>query len=353
MKHEYRELTEHIHAPETLKDRVLTAAREGNKACRPERRLRPMVRAAVCAALALTLVLGGLRFTERKKFGGPPVSSVLTYELGLTAQAACANGGLAFLWAEDGGFQITGEEISQVTLSIDRGALLKNGHPLENGVAAAYDPADVYGFQAESEDVYDGAALTVTAVFTDGAPRTLVYHLTAEMLESYWNEDGTEVLVPGLAGADQGVSALYAVSREESRWLLWPVEGSNTVSLSAPYGLRKDGGYFHAGIDIPGEQGTFVTAAHAGTVLETGFDRERGNYVVLDHGDGLTTLYGQCQEVLAAEGDRVQPGDAVALLGSTGMSTGPHLHFEVRQNGTAQNPVAYFNSDIRDTLRMG
>ena len=96
-----------------------------------------------------------------------------------------------------------------------------------------------------------------------------------------------------------------------------------------------------------------ITAAAAGTVLETGFDTVRGNYLLLDHGNGITTLYGQCRQVFVETGDTVEAGEEIALLGSTGMSTGPHLHFEVRQDGEAQNPVAYFDSAIRDNLSMG
>ena len=71
---------------------------------------------------------------------------------------------------------------------------------------------------------------------------------------------------------------------------------------------------------------------------------------MLDHGDGLTTLYGCCRDVEVREGDTVKAGEMVAAVGSTGISTGPHLHFEVRQDGEAQNPVVYFDSAIRETL---
>ena len=96
-----------------------------------------------------------------------------------------------------------------------------------------------------------------------------------------------------------------------------------------------------------------VLAAAGGTVVEFGYDVERGNYLVLDHGDGLTTLYGQCRDFTVEEGDTVRAGEMIGAVGSTGMSTGPHLHFEVRQDDEPQNPVAYFDSDVRDTLRMG
>ena len=96
-----------------------------------------------------------------------------------------------------------------------------------------------------------------------------------------------------------------------------------------------------------------ILAAADGTVSEVGFDPERGNYLILDHGDGLTTLYGQCRDFTVEEGDTVRAGEMIGAVGSTGMSTGPHLHFEVRQDDEPQNPVAYFDSDVRDTLRMG
>lgn len=108
-----------------------------------------------------------------------------------------------------------------------------------------------------------------------------------------------------------------------------------------------------SGIDIPAEAGSKVLAAADGTVTETGFDVERGNYLIIDHGDGLTTLYAACQNVEAAKGDTVQAGEPIAAVGSTGRSTGAHLHLEVRQDGQAQDPVAYFSADVRETLRMG
>lgn len=75
--------------------------------------------------------------------------------------------------------------------------------------------------------------------------------------------------------------------------------------------------------------------------------------VVIDHGDGLSTLYGQCRDFTVEEGDTVRAGEMIGAVGKTGMATGAHLHFEVRQDGEPQNPVAYFDSDVRDTLRMG
>lgn len=156
-------------------------------------------------------------------------------------------------------------------------------------------------------------------------------------------------MLPQLAGDKESFAyGIYAVSESESRWLRWPVQDSRTVSLGNPYGTVN--GRAHSGIDIPADQGAVILAAADGTVAEVGFDGERGNYLVLDHGDGLETVYAACRDVTVEEGDTVRAGEMIGAVGSTGMSTGPHLHFEVRQGGQAQNPVAYFDSAIRDTL---
>ena len=196
---------------------------------------------------------------------------------------------------------------------------------------------------------FDGAELQVTAVFNDGTERTERYLLTEEKLRAFQSEDGTMTLAPGLAGDEQAdIPGLYA-ARMESRWLQWPVQDSRTVWKGNPYGIIN--GKLHSGIDIPADQGAVILAAADGTVTETGFDAARGNYLILDHGDGLTTMYAHCRNVDVQEGDTVKAGEMIAAVGCTGMSTGPHLHFEVRQDGEAQNPVAYFDSAIRDSLK--
>ena len=96
-----------------------------------------------------------------------------------------------------------------------------------------------------------------------------------------------------------------------------------------------------------------VTAAAGGTVKETGFDADRGNYLILDHGNGMETVYAHCLSLAVEAEDVVEADEEIAAVGSTGKSTGPHLHFEVRQDGEAQNPIAYFDREIRDTLKMG
>ncbi len=98
---------------------------------------------------------------------------------------------------------------------------------------------------------------------------------------------------------------------------------------------------FHAGLDIGADYGTTIHAAEQGLVLFAGWYGGYGNAVILDHGGGITTLYGHSSELYVVEGQSVSRGQAIAAVGSTGLSTGPHLHFEVRRDGEPTDPMAY------------
>ena len=391
MKHEYQNLMGRVEVPEELKERVLAAADEARSPVR--RSCRTVWRAAVCALLAVVLAAGGISLRP-VKVSGEAEQAELTCSFGLTAYAAdtipAANGNLVLGSGKTDEvtvattvlvpereqftnyrFRISGENIESLTLSMDRGGLyrVKDGQSmmgvLELPAEEAYDPGTVYGLwvppaewvSGRGDSILNGASLTVTARFTDGSEKTNTYRLTAQRLQISRNEDGTELLVPALEGSEgTGVSGMYLESLN-SVWFQWPVEGANTISLSNRYGFRATPGgvegTFHAGIDIPAEQGTPVLAAAGGTVTEAGYDTTRGNYLIVDHGNGMETVYGQCLRLAAEAGDAVAAGQVIAAVGSTGMSTGPHLHFEVRQEGEARDPVAYFDADTRDTLRMG
>lgn len=97
---------------------------------------------------------------------------------------------------------------------------------------------------------------------------------------------------------------------------------------------------FHYGVDIAASHGTPIHAAADGVVMFAGWRRAYGNTVIIDHGDGWATLYAHCSQVLVSEGEVVKQGQVVAKVGSTGLSTGPHLHFEVRHYGEPINPLA-------------
>ncbi|MBE9007324.1 peptidoglycan DD-metalloendopeptidase family protein [Fortiea sp. LEGE XX443] len=98
---------------------------------------------------------------------------------------------------------------------------------------------------------------------------------------------------------------------------------------------------FHAGLDFAASYGSTIRAADSGTVIFAGWYGGYGRAVIIDHGNGVTTLYGHSSQLFVSEGQGVQRGQAIAAVGSTGLSTGPHLHFEVRRHGSPVNPADY------------
>jgi len=117
--------------------------------------------------------------------------------------------------------------------------------------------------------------------------------------------------------------------------LPWPIEGFVTSS----YGEAREEGGVHPGVDIAAPRNTVIEAPLAGRVVEAGWHGVYGYLAVLDHGNGLVTVYGHNARLVVRPGDRVRAGDAVAFLGSTGESSAPHLHFEVRKDGYALDPL--------------
>ena len=114
--------------------------------------------------------------------------------------------------------------------------------------------------------------------------------------------------------------------------------------ISSEFGGRASPGGIgstnHKGRDYAASTGSPIYAAASGTVVEVGYNGARGNYVIINHGD-LATLYQHCSSILVSSGQSVSTGQNIALVGSTGASTGPHLHFEVWVNGTPVDPRLY------------
>ena len=123
---------------------------------------------------------------------------------------------------------------------------------------------------------------------------------------------------------------------------VWPCAGGYVSSMFGPRKAPKKGAStYHNGIDIAAAAGTAILAAKPGKVIFSGSNSARGNYLKVDHGGGVVTLYQHCSKRLASVGAKVNAGQKIALVGSTGISTGPHLHFEVQINGTCKNPLNY------------
>jgi murein DD-endopeptidase MepM/ murein hydrolase activator NlpD len=127
--------------------------------------------------------------------------------------------------------------------------------------------------------------------------------------------------------------------------IAWPLDGR----ISSRFGWRNDPingeRRFHYGLDLAAAEGTSIQAPMGGRVVRSEFAEGYGNVLVLDHGRGLTTLYAHNSKNLVKEGDWVKAGDVVAKVGSTGRSTGPHLHFEVRRHGRRMDPMAVLNNE--------
>ena len=137
---------------------------------------------------------------------------------------------------------------------------------------------------------------------------------------------------------DYPVAASYASdAAAQTMPSIWPAAGY----VSSPYGLRFGGTEFHQGIDIAADMGTPIVATADGVVTAAGWNGGYGNMVDVDHGGGIVTRYGHASALAVTVGQKVRRGEVIAYVGSTGRSTGPHVHYEVRVDGQPVNPAGY------------
>jgi len=133
----------------------------------------------------------------------------------------------------------------------------------------------------------------------------------------------------------------------------WPV---TPVIVTSGFGHRRDPLHgevgFHAGLDLGGRQGDVVITAAPGRVVATGWHRGYGRRVVIRHGPRLETWYGHLSRILVRAGDRVLPGDAVGFMGASGRTTGPHLHFEVREDDAPVDPHAWVGRPLSEARSL-
>lgn len=149
------------------------------------------------------------------------------------------------------------------------------------------------------------------------------------------------------AEADRITADIQSLSSKDTKYsggvLLWPCPSSHRVTSEFGYRIHPILGYrkLHTGIDIGASYGAAIVAANSGKVIASYYNSSYGNMVMIDHGGGIVTLYAHASSRLVSKGASVSRGQTIARVGSTGSSTGNHLHFEVRVNGSYKNPRSY------------
>lgn len=165
-----------------------------------------------------------------------------------------------------------------------------------------------------------------------GGPAPEEISLSAPVEEDYLTPAEVSDL---LAQEEQAAREAREAEERRARRLMRPVPGG----VSSPFGPRGRG--FHKGVDLAAHFGDGIRAAGSGVVTLAGWYAGYGRTVIIDHGNGTETLYGHASRLMVTEGQRVERGQVIALVGSSGISTGPHLHFEVVQNGRKVNPSPF------------
>lgn len=190
---------------------------------------------------------------------------------------------------------------------------------------------------AADETVQEG-----TYAPTGGAPHDLTTADVGEALTMIEQRLGTrrssiDLLAETLRREFPGAAGFVSDDAVHTVPSIWPAAGY----VSSPYGLRFDGTEFHQGIDIAAEMGTPIVATADGVVTAAGWNGGYGNMVDVDHGGGIVTRYGHASALAVTVGQQVRRGEVIAYVGSTGHSTGPHVHYEVRVDGQPVNPAGY------------
>ena len=180
---------------------------------------------------------------------------------------------------------------------------------------------------------------------TQAEVEALIVEKEAELAEAKAAEEAArQAAAAAAAAAAQSGGSPVSFGGGAGAWMMWP---SYTSYITSYYGYRylELYGYtrLHAGVDVGAAYGTAVWAAAGGTVIQAGWNGGYGNCVMINHGNGYTTLYGHMSQIYVSSGQTVSMGDTIGLVGSTGNSTGPHLHFEVRSSSTGgtMNPLSF------------
>ncbi|MFN2363184.1 MAG: peptidoglycan DD-metalloendopeptidase family protein [Halarsenatibacteraceae bacterium] len=188
------------------------------------------------------------------------------------------------------------------------------------------------GIEEITHNVRNGEALSTIARQHDTDVATIreYNNISGDMIKA-----GDELVIP--VNRDSSGNS----SRSSGSNLSWPVDGN----ITSDYGNRRHPvtgrNDFHSGVDIAAPHGTKVQAAESGTVSFVGWMGGYGRVVIIDHGNGYETLYAHNSQLLVSDGQRVNRGSSIARIGTSGVATGPHVHFEIHSNGNHQNPMNF------------
>ena len=209
--------------------------------------------------------------------------------------------------------------------------------------------------------------LSIYQIITENYEESIPYETEIEYDDTMYKNE-SRIRVTGVRGRAAVVADVTYVNGEErSREILSyevleapvnavKVVGTKALPRSTPtgkfikpsagryssgFGYRPNLGDYHTGVDYAGAIGTNIWAADGGTVIWAAQRGNYGKYIIIDHGNGFKTYYCHCSKLLVSVGDKVAQGDIIAKVGMTGRVTGPHLHFEIRYNGKAVNPLNY------------
>jgi len=215
---------------------------------------------------------------------------------------------------------------------------------VERAVASLEGVADELG-EVTARETYDDADYKVTTVSHGGTFLTPRADVTGVVVRLEAVEDRLATLSE--AAAFTAAVGSLTLDAEADVPSAWPVSGRVTSAFGMRVAPLRGGWRMHPGLDISASSGTRVRSAGAGLVVFSGYRSGYGNTVVVDHGDGMKTLYGHMSRLAARKGRRVREGEVIGYVGSSGRSTGPHLHFEVRFRGEPVNPMCYLSTPPR------
>lgn len=236
---------------------------------------------------------------------------------------------------------------------------------IENQLLSRFDSSKIYQTLAETDDNTSGMPISVKVVQMEEY-ETYQGYSTERIADSSLTKGATKVVQQGVKGVTKVLDEVYLIDgREVSRATISKTVVSQPVkqivhygtkvsvvtgrfmrpvsggSITSYYGYRKSG--FHTGVDIARPNGTPIKAADGGKVTFAARSGGYGLLVKIDHGNGYVTYYAHCSAISVKVGQQVNKGDVIAKVGSTGNSSGNHLHFEVRLNGQHQNPLNYIS----------